>query len=158
MTTSRIAIPALLLFLMTAGGALTQGAIAQQKGFGLGVILGEPTGFSFKGWTGASTAIDGALAWSFVDETTFHVHVDWLWHNDAITKKPEMPVYYGVGGRIKTGGHGDDRIGFRVVGGLGYYIPDTPIDVFVEIAPILDIAPGTDFSINGGIGARYFFR
>jgi hypothetical protein len=156
MRTFRIAVLALIL--LCAACACSPDANAQQNGFGLGVILGEPTGFSFKGWTGPTTAIDAALAWSFVDETTFHVHVDYLWHNDAITKKPEMPVYYGVGGRIRTGGHGDDRIGVRVVGGLGYYIPDTPIDLFVEIAPILDFAPSTDFSINGGLGARYFFR
>jgi hypothetical protein len=157
MIASRTAVIALLL-LLAGSGVWAPGARAQAKGFGLGVILGEPTGFSFKGWTGPSTAIDAALAWSFVDETTFHVHVDYLWHNESITKKPEMPVYYGVGGRIKTGGHGDDRIGLRVVGGLAYYVPDTPIDLFVEIAPILDFAPSTDFSINGGLGARYFFR
>jgi hypothetical protein len=147
-----------LLMLLAGAAALPTAARAQANGFGLGVILGEPTGFSFKGWTGPTTAIDAALAWSFVDETTFHVHIDYLWHNETITKKPSMPVYYGFGGRIKTGGHSDDRIGLRIVGGLAYYIPDTPVDLFVEIAPILDFAPSTDFSINGGLGARYFFR
>jgi len=156
MTPSRIAIIALVL--LAVAGPLATAARAQQNGFGLGIILGEPTGFSFKGWTGPTTAIDAGLAWSFLDETTFHVHVDYLWHNESITKKPEMPVYYGVGGRIKTGGTGDDRIGARVVAGLAYYVPNAPLDVFVEIAPILDFAPSTDFSINGGIGARYFFH
>jgi hypothetical protein len=155
MTAIRTAMLALALLLALAW---TPAARAQTKGFGLGVILGEPTGFSFKGWTGPTTAIDAALAWSFVDETTFHVHIDYLWHNASITNKPEMPVYYGIGGRIKTGGHGDDRIGIRGVWGLNYYLPDAPIDLFVELAPILDFSPTTDFSINGGLGARYFFR
>ena len=158
MTPSRIALTAILLVLLIAAGPLAPDAHAQQKGFGLGVILGEPTGFSVKGWVDQTSAIDAALAWSFLHETTFHVHVDYLWHTDGVTHKPEMPVYYGIGGRIKTGGAGDDRIGVRVVGGLGYYIPNTPIDLFVEIAPILDFAPSTDFQINGGLGARYFFR
>ena len=149
---------ALVLVLLGLAAALPQAAGAQSSGFGLGLILGEPTGFSFKGWIDQKSAIDAALAWSFVHETTFHVHVDYLWHTDALTKRADMPFYYGIGGRIKTGGAGDVRIGVRVVGGLAYYIPDTPLDVFVEIAPILDISPSTDFQINGGLGARYFFH
>jgi hypothetical protein len=40
-------------------------AQAQDSGFGLGIIIGEPTGISAKQWTGSRTAIDGAVAWSF---------------------------------------------------------------------------------------------
>jgi len=31
-------------------------------------------------------------------------------------------------------------------------------DVFVEVVPILDIVPDTEFEINAGIGARFYFR
>ncbi|HLA99887.1 MAG TPA: hypothetical protein VJO14_00750, partial [Bacteroidota bacterium] len=68
-------------------------ARAQQKGFGLGVVLGEPTGFSFKGWIDSRSAIDAGLAWSFLHETTFHVHVDYLMHTGELTKRAEMPAY-----------------------------------------------------------------
>jgi hypothetical protein len=153
MNITRIAAAALLALALTAGTAS-----AQQSGFGLGVILGEPTGFSFKGWLDSKSAIDAGLAWSFLHETTFHVHVDYLLHTDAMTRRSDMPVYYGIGGRIKAGGRGDDRVGVRFVGGLLYYIPDSPVDIFVEIAPVLDIAPDTDIQVNGGIGARYYFR
>lgn len=156
MTRSRIALFSLLI--LSAAGAFAPGAAAQQSGFGLGVVLGEPTGFAFKGWMDSKSAIDAGLAWSFLHETTFHVHMDYLLHTDAMTKRSDMPVYYGIGGRIKTGGRGDDRIGVRIVGGLAYYLPDAPVDVFIEIAPILDVAPSTDFQVNGGIGARYYFR
>lgn len=155
MNTARIAALALLAFTLLGG---VQTAAAQQRGFGLGVILGEPTGFSFKGWLDSKSAIDAGLAWSFLHETTFHVHVDYLLHSDALTKRSDTPVYYGIGGRVKAGGHGEDRIGVRIVGGLAYYVPDAPVDIFVEIAPVVDFAPSTDVQINGGIGARYFFR
>ncbi len=155
MTLSQTA--ALVLIVLTLG-VCAQTAPAQQNGFGLGVILGEPTGFAFKGWMDSKSAIDAGLAWSFLHETTFHVHVDYLLHTDALTKRSDMPAYYGIGGRIKTGGRGGDRIGVRIVGGLVYYLPESPIDIFVELAPILDFAPSTNFQINGGIGARYFFR
>jgi hypothetical protein len=155
MKRSRTAAPILLAFILLAGAG---SARAQKNGFGLGVILGEPTGFSFKGWMDSRTAIDAGLAWSFLHETTFHVHADYLLHTEALTKRSDMPVYYGIGGRIKTGGRGEDRIGVRIVGGLNYYVPDAPVDVFVEIAPILDFAPSTDFQVNVGLGGRYFFR
>jgi len=56
-------------------------ARGQDQGFGLGVILGEPTGISWKAWTGSRSAIDGAVAWSFEKEAAVHLHADLLWHN-----------------------------------------------------------------------------
>ena len=44
---------------------------AQNRGFGLGVILGEPTGINFKHWTGGKTALVGAAAWAFGRENSF---------------------------------------------------------------------------------------
>jgi hypothetical protein len=39
------------------------------------------------------------------------------------------------------------------------WIPkNAPIDVFIEVAPLLDIIPETDFSFNGGLGVRFFFN
>ncbi len=57
---------------------------AQEKDFGVGAILGEPTGVSLKKWLGARTAIDGALAWSFANESGFHLHADYLVHNFSL--------------------------------------------------------------------------
>jgi hypothetical protein len=155
MTASRVLSMCVLALFLTAAAPVARG---QEKGFGLGVILGEPTGFSFKGWIDTRSAIDAGLAWSFLHETTFHVHVDYLLHTEALTKRGDVPAYYGIGGRIKTGGIGDDRIGIRIVGGLVYFVPGSPIDIFGEIVPILDFAPSTDFQVNAGIGARYYFN
>jgi hypothetical protein len=155
MTTSRIASMFFLAVLLTVAAPE---APAQRKGFGLGVILGEPTGFSAKGWIDSRSAIDAGLAWSFLHETTFHVHVDYLLHTSDLTERSDMPAYYGIGGRIKAGTAGGDRIGIRIVGGIVYFVPDSPVDIFGEIAPILDFSPSTDLQVNGGIGARYYFN
>jgi hypothetical protein len=146
-----------ILFIITLF-LLAAPARAQRDGYGLGIILGEPTGFSFKGWIDGKSAIDAGLAWSFLHETSLHIHVDYLLHTTNVTKRKDIPAYYGIGGRIKTEGHGGDRIGVRIVGGLVYYLPESPIDIFGEIAPILDFAPETDFQINVGIGMRYYFE
>lgn len=131
---------------------------AQSKGPGLGIIIGEPTGISFKYWTGSTTAFDAALAWSFVEEGAFHIHGDYLFHNIRLISVPEglLPFYYGIGARIKTAK--DAKLGVRVPLGLAYLFQNAPIDIFLEIVPILNLTPKTDFNINAALGARYFFN
>jgi hypothetical protein len=52
----------------------------------------------------------------------------------------------------------DSRLGVRFDVGLVWIPRNAPIDVFIELAPILDIIPETSFAMNGGIGVRYFFN
>lgn len=131
---------------------------AQSSGVGLGLIVGEPTGISFKYWTGSTTAIDAALAWSFIDGGAFHIHGDYLFHNMRLISVPEgtLPFYYGIGARIKTAN--ETKLGVRVPLGLAYLFQSAPVDIFLEIVPILDLTPKTDFAINAALGARYFFK
>ena len=133
-------------------------AKAQRSGMGLGLIVGEPTGISFKYWTGSTTAFDAALAWSFVDEGAFHIHGDYIFHNMRLISIPEglLPFYYGIGARIKTAD--ETKLGVRVPLGLAYLFQDAPVDIFLEIVPILDLIPKTDFGLNAALGARYFFK
>ena len=145
----------LVLFIPVA-----QSEMAQEGRFGLGVIAGEPTGPCFKLWTSQRTAIDGAAAWSFAKNAGMHLHADYLFHNfDLIDiDKGRLPLYYGIGGRIRFGeGDRDDNIGVRIPVGLAYLVENVPLDVFFEIVPILDLAPETDLDFNAALGVRYFF-
>jgi hypothetical protein len=143
-----------------------------RQGFGIGVIVGEPTGLSAKKWVTDTTAIDAAAAWSFADFNSFQIHADYLWHNFDLIKTEDLPgrlpVYFGVGGRIKFQGSNDGngkgqndertRVGIRAPVGISYLFHDVPVDLFAEVVPILDIAPETKFGIGVGLGARYYFR
>ncbi len=154
-----------LMLLCSFGGA-------QDRGFGLGIILGEPTGVSLKGWQGKSTAIDGALAWSFAGSDFFQIHGDYLAHNFSLLRveKGKLPFYYGIGGRIKFFGNDNNRgrgrdndnnktrIGVRVPLGLAYLFERTTLDIFLEVVPILDLVPETAFDLNAAAGIRYFFK
>ncbi len=138
--------------------AMALPAAAQDRGFGLGVILGEPTGLSGKYWTSSTNAIDGGLAWSFRHAGFFHVHADYLWHFPLRAQTTERFTFYaGVGGRLGIDDH-DALLGVRIVGGFAFWPRNTPLDIFVEVAPVVDLAPATDLSANGGIGIRFFFR
>lgn len=133
-------------------------ATAQESGFGLGIILGEPTGISFKNWIGSRTAIDGGVAWSFYNDNSLHLHADYLVHNFDIfkVKKGKLTLYYGIGGRVKT--DKKSRVGVRIPVGINYVFEKAPLDIFLELAPLLDLAPGTEFGLSGGIGIRYYFE
>lgn len=65
-----------------------------------------------------------------------------------------MPLYVGVGGRVKFTEHGDNLAGIRVPIGVAYLLPEQRLEFYAEVAPILDVAPTTTVNRNGGIGIR----
>ncbi len=135
---------------------LSLSAFSQDRGLGVGVILGEPTGLSAKMWTGDNTAIDAAAAWSLAGQASLHVHADILLHSFAIdVDEGELPLYFGIGGRVLISN--DPGVGVRVPFGMAYHFEDVPIELFLEVAPILDLLPATEFNMNSGLGVRYYF-
>ena len=126
--------------------------------FGVGIVLGEPMGLSFKQWIDDTNALDAAAAWSFGNDAAFHVHVDYLYHRPVHAESDVggFLFYFGIGGRFKAV-KDEGRIGVRAPLGLDYVFSDAPMDLFFEVAPILDLAPGTEFRVNGGMGIRYFY-
>ena len=130
---------------------------AQDSGTGLGIIVGEPTGLSLKMWTGSNSAFDAAAAWSFSGDGQLHLHADYLRHSFDIfdVNKGKLPLYYGLGAKVVL--KNETVIGARVPVGLAYIFEDSPLDIFFEVVPGLDLTPSTDFAINGGVGIRYYF-
>ena len=139
-------------------GSLVCTAAAAQKSVGVGIVVGDPTGLSMKFRLSRENALDTALAWSLSDDNDLHVRADYIWHRyDVIeVKKGRLPLFFGVGGRIEFRDVADDRVGIRFPVGLDYYFSGAPFDVFVELAPVLDVAPDTDFDIEGAIGGRFW--
>ena len=146
---------------------------AQSTGFGAGIMVGEPTGVSVKGWISGDRAIAGGLAWSLRGASYFSVHADYLFHNMELIKlnKGRLPLYYGPGVRLRSWtsdrywdrGRWNDydgsraRLGVRFPVGLDYLPENSPVDVFLEIVPALDLLPSTSFDVGAAIGVRYWF-
>lgn len=147
---------------------------AQSSGFGLGIVLGEPTGLSMKTWVSGDRALAFGLAWGGWGHGGYiHVHGDYLFHNFSLIKvsKGRMALHYGPGLRVRSWGGdrywnngryydsngGHLRVGIRFPVGLTYMFDGAPVDIFLEAAPALDIVPGTSFDMNGGLGFRYYF-
>jgi len=148
-----------LLFITILGlmMILAKPITAQDHGFGMGLILGEPTGLSAKLWTGGDNAFDFAAAWSFKGDGNLLLQADYVWHFFNLMPVPsgKLPLYIGIGGRVILAD--DPRFGVRIPIGIDYLFADAPIDVFLELVPILDLSPETDFGVGGGIGIRYWF-
>ncbi len=132
-------------------------AAAQDRGFGMGIILGEPTGLSAKLWTSSDNAFDFAAAWSLRGEGNLLLQADYVWHffNVIPVSSGKLPLYIGIGGRALLAN--DPQLGVRIPFGMDYLFATAPVDIFVELAPILDLSPATDFGVGGGLGVRYWF-
>ena len=120
----------------------------------LGFIVGEPTGISAKQNLGNNKAIDAAAAWSLSGKGGLSLHSDYLWfRNDVFkVKKGKLPLYYGLGARVRF--QDKSQVGARFPVGLQYFFKDERFTVFAEIAPILDLLPDTAVTLNAAIGFR----
>ncbi len=141
--------------------ALAPTAAAAQGGpFGLGLILGEPSGLSAKLFLDRRSALDFALDFSFLDDA-FYVHADYVLHFSSLGRGTTVLPYVGIGGKVavKDNDHDKDhdRFGVRVPLGIAFMPRSVPIDVFGEIVPGLTLLPETDPDVDAGIGIRYFF-
>jgi hypothetical protein len=143
---------------------------AQEGQFGLGVILGEPTGISAKLWTSQTTAFDFGLGRSiggdrinnndihFDGSNRYHIHFDYLLHDfNAVGLTGQYPIYYGIGARFNEGGGYDNSFAVRFVIGLAWMPHDSPIDMFIEFVPSLQLTSKPGFAIDSALGLRYYF-
>jgi hypothetical protein len=135
--------------------------VSPAKGlFGIGVVLGEPSGVSGKYWLSKYRAVDGAFGYSFGDR--FRFSMDYLVHTDALLSE-DFSFYYGVGGAISGGrGYiakprpGDFALGARGVIGVSHFFKRAPLDAFLELAPIIFIAPPLGLSMDFCFGIRVY--
>jgi hypothetical protein len=142
--------------------------------FGLGLVLGEPTGLSAKLWTEPYKAIDFGLAFSL--DSYFLIFSDYLFHfkgafGSSHTFLNQLTPYLGIGGLLAFASYTNDGkhrhfygthdsaigLGARVPLGIEWIAPDPRIGVFIEIVPGLAIIPRTAGFVDAGIGARYYF-
>jgi len=145
------------------------------KTFGLGLMLGAPTGLNGKYYLSENTAFDFALGayHEFRHRNALQIHADFLWHPAvlATTDPFLLPFYVGIGARFLDHDDDDDRrrrdgshFGARVPIGLLMDFNRVPIDIFFELALVVDVIVNDDgdndhdhVDIDGAIGARYYF-
>jgi hypothetical protein len=149
---------------------LSATAFGQRQGkFGAGVVFGDPTGFAWKYYLSETNALSGDFGVSPFDR--YRLDVNYLWHASPFNER-QLNLHYGVGGAFGFGRTGylvysrgntyyfrDREIGFGVRGvvGLDYAIQRSPLDIFLEVAPILVLSPDASSGIDAGLGLRVYF-
>ena len=142
-------------------------ARAVDKGtFGLGIILGEPTGVSAKLYLRDDQAIQAAAGGAFLGGG-LQIHADYVFHPYILQSRDSfvLPVYVGPGVRLINYADGRDSryfaLGARAVGGLLFDFSEIPLDAFVEVAGVFEFGfkegKGFGVALNAGAGARYYF-
>ena len=133
-------------------------SVQAQEGssFGLGILVGQPSGLVAKLWQGKTEALDFGLAYSF--EGYFQVYGDYLYHfPDALAKThiQNLTPYVGVGGSFSAAT--TVAVGIRIPVGVEWMPVNPSIGVFLELAPGIHVIPSTSGRIQGGVGVRYYF-
>ena len=125
-------------------------------GFGIGVVAGEPTGLTMAVRPDSNHAVQAHASWSFY-RNWIRFNVDYLptWIKVDVDGAT-IPIYAGIGGTL---GVGDDTawLGGRIPIGFAVHPDNTPLEPFLEVAPVLYLAPETSVGVDGAIGLRYYF-
>jgi len=132
-------------------------ARAESGAFGLGLIVGQPTGLTGAYELSDRTAIDAALGLAIFDDRDFYVHVEFLWYLPTLLRGDgvELSAYLGIGGFLVT--HDDPVIGARAPFGLSLDFSAAPLQLFLEASVLLSVVPDFHGDVRGAAGFRYYF-
>ena len=176
------AIAAALLVSVAGPAAATEVGYARR--YGLGLMVGTPTGLSGKAWVAPAGAIDAGIGgygygargdcvrdpdgrdvcdrhWR--GQRALSLHVDYLWHS-RIVEHPTLQLDWHIGAGPRATFYGGPcdldcwSLGARAPVGLDLTFT-TPafLEVFFELAPTLYLLPGPFLALEGGLGVRAYF-
>lgn len=167
-------IPAIIfLTLMLSGWGVHArrggGGKSDDRIFGAGLILGEPTGGTLKLFMGDVAALQFSNGILFFNRDSIFAALDVVWHPSIIheSKYGILLWYIGVGPGfgIQVPWHHapqhdwEPEFAFwvRVPGGACYFFQKLPVEVFAELAPASRFYPFWDFDFFLNTGARWYF-
>lgn len=137
----------------------------QNKKFGFGIMLGDPTGGTVKIWTQPANAFVIDLGSSYFGSP--RLGADYLWHFNAFNSRianlyagPGAVLGFGEGSGfwykdkfIRTGG--SVGVGIRGVFGVDVVPQRTPLEIFGEIGVLVGFSPSGS-SVDVAIGLRFY--
>jgi len=160
MKRTRVVLAVLAIACAAAGAAEKQQTEIRPGLFELGLYIGEPTGLSAKYYLNRMNAIEGIAAWAF-SQGFLVVSADYLVDfPEAVKIEGEtFPLFFGIGAiaRLNMGVQPPIEIGARIPLGVLYVFRDFPLELSLEVVPVLYLFPDTVFTGMGGIGIRYCF-
>ncbi|NQY99093.1 MAG: hypothetical protein HRT45_00315 [Bdellovibrionales bacterium] len=137
--------------------------IAEAKEFGLGVMLGGPTGVSGNYYLTDDTSLDFGLGVG-LGSRNVHLHGTYLFHmpEDITFENYSFGWYFGAGARFATRDTDEDKTLLGPRGSIGFNFPlktesGREFDIFVEAALNVSIIGSFYSDLDGAVGGRYYF-
>lgn len=136
--------------------AFPAAAFARAPGsLGVGPIVGDPTGATAKYFIKENHAVDVGLGVSH----SLTLWADYVWHGWEALPQPSrgaLAFYLAAGPRLETQSETD--FGIRTMAGLSYWPKfKRTFELYLELGPVLRLAPDTRVRVDGGFGVRYYF-
>tara|TARA_R110000868_G_scaffold198621_2_gene445214 strand:+ start:287 stop:751 length:465 start_codon:yes stop_codon:yes gene_type:complete len=139
----------------------TSSVKAQNEGFAVGAQLFSPAGISVKATISESAAITGAVGFSINEfNNSVSVQTNLILNGDEDTFNVEsglLRFYYGIGLNFLISENTDNGIGIRLPLGIEYTLQEQPLEIYMDIAPTINIEPSSAFFLSSSLGVRYFF-
>jgi hypothetical protein len=124
---------------------------AETKGFGLGVIFGQPSGILAATAPREQMLIDFGATWSWND--WWLILADCKFKDYLTPSSLDLAGYYGLGAYGGSSDSDEGAFGLRIPLGIIYHVPYTRLEVFCEAVPCLEMFPKTQARLQAGIGA-----
>ncbi len=126
--------------------------------FGAGIYAGSPTGIKMKMNLNKTNSLSSVIAWDIIQKQIY-VSVDYSYNFVYIVKgkNTTLPFFLYTGPGVRVMASKNTRVGIKFTGGVGFKFNDIPLELFLEVSPILDVLPATEFDLNAGIGFILYF-
>ena len=126
-------------------------------GIGAGLAVGEPTGFNIALRNEALHTVSSTVGWN-LSAGRFHAHSDYQVPFTEITPTEgvlAMTLYAGLGATLDIGDAFALGARVPVVAAISF---DKPLEVFVELAPVIGVLPDVGVGVQASTGIRGWFK
>lgn len=130
---------------------------------GVGVCLGAPTGLTAKYWIGSGSGVQVAFGGAIGQFKSVAATADYVLEFRPINVEGDdfaLPVHVGAGAKANfdfNQNGGFILLGPRVVAGVTLLVPTLPVDLHVEVAPVVYLIEEPGWGFDGQMGVRYYF-
>ena len=127
--------------------------------FGIGPLLGDPTGATFEWMMTDEAALDLGVGIGVIHGEHFLAKLDFIWlFLLGDFRSGTLDLRLGVGPRVGIFfDHGAFDLGWRIPIGLDWTFAGAPIDLFADFAPGMWLVRKPRFDVDVNVGMRFWF-
>lgn len=129
------------------------GAVSTDEGLAIGATSGAHDGISLMYRTSKDGALQSTI--SLGDDSNY-INVDRLFMKPEMFRNEYAVPYVGVG-YYRDNANGFVSQGVRVPIGILLNVPESPLQLSLEMAPAMEVHPDVETSVEKSMGVRYAF-